>query len=119
LGRAEYLETISECNVDMDIREIICGHRWLMVLGLLGLIIFCCSNVSVLILQLWSLGGARVDDILHKYFGLLCKCLISRRIVSLFLVQNDFKKQLCTRAVQKVSVHFEYLKNLSRGLDVT
>jgi hypothetical protein len=30
---AECLEMISECKVYMDIREIICGHWWLMVLG--------------------------------------------------------------------------------------
>lgn len=40
----------------------------------LGIINFCCTNVSVLILQLWSLGSARVDDNLHKYLGPLCKC---------------------------------------------
>ena len=30
--------------------------------------------MSVLILQLWNLGSARVDDNLHKFLGSLCKC---------------------------------------------
>ena len=50
------LETISEYNVKVDIREIICGHCWLIVFGQDHVqwesVIFCCSNVSVLILQL-------------------------------------------------------------------
>jgi hypothetical protein len=40
----------------------------------LGIVIFCCIDVSVLILQLWNLGSARVDDNLHKYRGPLWKC---------------------------------------------
>lgn len=39
----------------------------------IGNFFFCCTNVSVLILQLWNLGSARVDDNLHKYLGPLCK----------------------------------------------
>ena len=74
---AECLETISEYNVNVDIREITCGC--LVVNGIrpgscpLG-IIFCCTNMLVLILQPWNLGSARVDENLHKYLGPLCKC---------------------------------------------
>jgi len=37
----------------------------------------------------------------------------------MFWKTGVIKKRLHTRAVQKVSVHFEFLKNRSRGLDVT
>jgi len=42
----------------------------------LGIIIFCCTNMSVLTLQLWNLESATVDDNLHEYLGPLCKCFI-------------------------------------------
>jgi hypothetical protein len=73
----ECLETISEYNVNVDIKEITCGL--LVVNGNrpgscpLGIIIFCCTNVSVLILQPWNLESARVDENLCKYLGPLCK----------------------------------------------
>jgi hypothetical protein len=71
------LETISEYNVNVDIREITCGL--LVDNGIrpgscpLGIIIFCCTNMPVLILQPWNLGSARVYENLHKYLGPLCK----------------------------------------------
>jgi hypothetical protein len=43
--------------------------------------------------------------------------LLCFRSVSLLVARR--RAAVCTRAVRKVSVHFEYLENRSRGLDVT
>jgi len=42
-----------------------------------------------------------------------------KRIHLPVFVFDSLPRTLCTRAVWKVSSHFEYLENRSRGLDVT
>jgi len=52
----------------------------------------------------------RILAILHRCFG---------TAVGTIYKGEEFREDNYTRAVRKVSSHFEYLENRSRGLDVT